>query len=259
MKNFQQHLLQRRIVHRAGNFHPVIQIPGHQIRGGDIQLHIPSPSEAVNPPMLQKAPHNAGHMNVLRLGRDSRPEAADAPQNQLHLDPRLGRLNQLVHDLPLCHGVGLHADIALRAFGDLPVNELQQSGLDTRRRYQQALVLPLQIAYQHVLEKGRAIQANSLVGGHEAQIRVLLIGALVVIAGADLGDIAEPVSPAQGDEADLAVALVLLHPVDHLTAGILHQPGPGDVVGLVKPGPELHEHRDLLSVFRRLAENVGHP
>ena len=174
--------------------------------------------------MLQIPAHDAGHMDVLRPGGDARAHTADAPQDELHLNPRLAGLRQLVDDLPLGHGVGLDADKALRTLGNLSVDQLQQPGLDPRRGGQQVAVGPLQVPHQHVLEEGRAVPSDLLVGGHEAQVRVLLVGVLVVISGADLGDVAEPVSLPEGDEADLAVALIGLHSVDHLTPRLLQQP-----------------------------------
>ncbi len=46
-------------------------------------------------------------------------------------------------------------------------------------------------------------------------------------------------------------------PVDDVHAGLLHLPGPGDVVRLVQPGLELHEYRHLLAVLGGARERPG--
>ena len=119
-----------RVVDGAGDLHPAVEVAGHKVRRGDPQPGLPPPSETVDAPVLQIAAHDAGDMDVLRPGGDAGAQAADAPQDQLDLDPCLGGLRQLVHHLPLRHGVGLDADTALGALGDLPVDELQEPGLN---------------------------------------------------------------------------------------------------------------------------------
>ena len=46
--------------------------------------------------------------------------------------------------------------------------------------------------------------------------------------------------------------------VDHLTACTLEPLGPADVVFLVEPGTELHQHQHPDAVFRRPAQGVNH-
>ena len=214
-------LLHLRIVNGAGNLHPTVEVPGHKVRRGDVYLGIRSPAEAVDPPVLQVTAHNAGDVDIFRVGGDSRPQAADAPEDHLDLNTGAGGLCQLVHDLTLGHGVGLDADIPLGALGHLLLNEGEELCLDAGGGHQQVLVAAGQVAHQHVLEEHGAIQTDGLAGGHEAQVGIHGVGLFVVVAGADLGDIAELVPFAQGDETDLAVALVALQAIDHPAAGVL--------------------------------------
>ena len=216
-------LLHLRVIDGAGDLHPAVEVPGHEVRRGDVYPGVLPPAEAVDPPVLQIAAHDAGDVDILRVGGNPRPQAADAPQDHLDLDPGAGGLRQLVHDLPLSHGVGLDADIAVGALGHLLLDEGDQLCLDPGGGYQQILVAAGQIPHQHVLEEHGAVQADGLAGGHEAQVGVHGVGLFVVVAGADLGDIAELVPLAQGDEADLAVALIALQAVDHPAAGVLQQ------------------------------------
>ena len=50
------------------------------------------------------------------------------------------------------------------------------------------------------------------------------------------------------------MALIAGGSVDHPAPGLLQLPGPGDVVALVKAGPQLHQHRHGLAVLRRGAQ-----
>ena len=79
--------------------------------------------------MLQVAAHNAGDLDVLRLQKHPRADAADAPDNHLNLHPRLGGLPELVDDLPLCDGIGLDAEVALGSLVNLLLDHGAQLGL----------------------------------------------------------------------------------------------------------------------------------
>ena len=50
------------------------------------------------------------------------------------------------------------------------------------------------------------------------------------------------------------MALIAGGSVNHPAPGLLQLPGPGDVVALVKAGPQLHQHRHGLAVLRRGAQ-----
>ena len=164
----QQLLPDLRVVDGAHDLHPAVQVPGHHIGGRDEHLRAFSPAKAVDAPVLQIAAHDAGHMDIFRPGGNPRTQAADAPQDQLDLHPGAGRLRELIHDLPLRNGVGLDADIALLPLGDLSVHHPQQLGLQAHGSDIEMRILAVQIAHQHVLEEDRAVQADVLVGGHQA-------------------------------------------------------------------------------------------
>ena len=78
------------VIDGAGDLHPAVQVAGHEVRGGDKELRVRPAAKAVDPPVLQIPAHDAGDMDVLRLPGDAGTETADAPQNQLYLDPRPG-------------------------------------------------------------------------------------------------------------------------------------------------------------------------
>ena len=207
--------------------------------------------------MLQKPTHDAGHVDALRLPWHPRQNAADTADDELHLHPRLGRRPELVDDAPFGDGIGLDADISRLPLLHFLVNEDIQLFPDAVGGHQQFLILPRQVVDQHIAEKAHRVLADAFGGGHEGQVSVHGVGLLVVVAGADLGDIMHLALVPEGDETDFAVALEPLHAVHHLAPGLLQQLRPGHVVGLVKPCPQLHEHQHFLSILRRSAEDVG--
>ena len=119
------------------------------------------------------------------------------------------------------------------------------------------MVSPLQVVGEHVAEKGRAVVPDDRGGSHNAQVGVQGAGLFIVVAGPHLGDIVGALLVPEGNQAELAVTLKVLHAVDDLAPGFLQHFGPGDVVGLVKPSPKLHEGYHLFPVLRRPAENPG--
>ena len=118
-----QLVLDGRVKDGAGDLHPTAKIPGHQVRRRDEILRVRPPAKDVDSGVLQIPPDDAGDLNVLRLVQHPRPQAADAADNELDLNARLGRLAQFVNDLTLRDGIDLEAEVPLWPFGDLLVDE----------------------------------------------------------------------------------------------------------------------------------------
>ena len=247
------------VLHRAGDLHPADLVPGHDVRRRDVELPELPIAEAVHPGVLQKAPHNAGDGDVVGFAGDTWQQAADAPDDQLHPDTGLGGLGQLVDEFPLGDRVDLDDDVPLRAPGNFAVDQAQQMVLHGKGGHQQLLVAAVQVAHEHILEEVHRIRSNDRVGSEQGKVGVEGGGFFVEIASADLGDIAQTaVFLPAGNEADLGVALVAFDAVYHPAAGLLQLLGPFDVVLLIKPRPEFHQHGDRLAVFRCGAEVFGH-
>ena len=118
-----QLVLDGRVKDGAGDLHPAAEVPGHQVRRRDEILRVRPPAKDVDSGVLQIPPDDAGDLDVLRLVQHPRPQAADAADNELDLNARLGRLAQFVNDLTLRDGVDLEAEVPLWPFGDLLVDE----------------------------------------------------------------------------------------------------------------------------------------
>ena len=77
--------------------------------------------------MLEPAADHAGDFDVVGLSGHARAQAADAADEEFHLDARLGALDELVHQVGVVEGVHLNGDMARGAFGNLPVEEFENS------------------------------------------------------------------------------------------------------------------------------------
>ena len=208
-------------MNRAGDFHAAVEVARHEIGGRNIILRIFIASELINTAMLQKASDDAGDMNILRLNDHTRQDAANAANDELDFNARAGSRCQLVDDLALGDGIGLDADIAALSQRNLPVNILKQHFFDAKRRYAELLICAVQLVDEHIAEKRSRVLADRLVGRHKAEICIHGVGLFVIVAGADLREVAGFVTIAKRDEADLAVALEALRTVDHLASGLL--------------------------------------
>lgn len=113
----------------AGDLHPPLEVPRHQVCRGDEVLHLVPLAKDIDPGVLQVPAHDAGDLDVLGLQQHPGADAADAPDDHLHLDPRLGGLLELVDDVPFGDGVGLDADVPVAALVDLRLDQIAQAGL----------------------------------------------------------------------------------------------------------------------------------
>jgi hypothetical protein len=95
--------------------------------------------------------------------------------------------------------------------------------------------------------------------GEEAEVRIDAGRRAVVVAGAHVNVAPHGVPLAAHDERDLGVGLQALDAVGHVDAGALEGPGPLDVLFLVEPRLELHEHGDCFpfSAARASAATMG--
>src|SRR5581483_6732200 len=100
------------------------------------------------------------------------------------------------------------------------------------------------------IEKIGHVRGDVLATGEKAEVAVEARRARVVVAGAEMGVVAERAALAPDDEAELAVGLVADQAVDHVDPGLLELAGPLDVVGFVETCLQLHQRGDLLAVAR---------
>ncbi len=247
------------IIEGGGHLHPFCGVADHEVCGGDIHPPPFPRAEDINSGVLQIAPHDAVNLDVLCESGDGSHHTADASHQQIHMDPRLGRLNELVDDDLVGHAVEFETQIGCRAVFRLlylSLDHAEDFGSQAERGHQQMMRVLRHFAHGKAVEHRRGLRADSRVGGHERKVSISTHRVLVVVAGTHLGDIFDSVALHAGDEQQLGVDLHAVQAVDHPAAGLLQHPGPADVVLLVKPGPQFHQDHDLLAVLRRVHQRL---
>ena len=99
-------LMRRRIEHRRQRRTTPVEIPRHQVGGGNVDRCIRrrqpfTTAETIDARMLEKASDNALHPNPLWHPRHARPKATDPAHDEVDFHPRLARLVERLNDLSI--------------------------------------------------------------------------------------------------------------------------------------------------------------
>ena len=261
IQHLQEPLAQCRGLNGRGHLNPPFRIAGHKVRRGDIHPLALTLSEHIDSCVLQKTPHHAVYCNRIRMSWDPAVQAADSPDNQVDLHPGLRCLDELINQHLIAQGVEFDDNApAGRAFGtgNFPVNHLDHLALQAQRRYQQLFGILHQAADGQAVEHDGGIRADIPVGGHQGIVRIQTGSFFVVVPGSNLSKILHMVTNLAGDEQQLGMHLVFIQAVNHRTARFFQLFGPADIVFLVKPGPQLHHHQDVLPILRSADQGVYH-
>ena len=110
------------VLDRAGDLDTAVQVSGHKVGRSDVHLGVGTTTELVDAGVLEEASDDGGDVHVLGFAGDTREDAADATDDELHLDACAGCLCELIHDLTLGDRVRLDADISVATTCDLLVD-----------------------------------------------------------------------------------------------------------------------------------------
>ena len=213
--------------------------------------------------MLQIAAHDGKDPDAVGEPGHPRPQAADAAHVHSDVHPGLAGLGQLVDQLPVGDRVALEENAggpAAPGLGGFSVDQGDEPVLQAVGGHQQVAVFPLQVGGGHILKEGGGVRPDGRIGRHQAQVGIELGGLFIVVAGAHLGDVLYVAPLPARDKTDFGVDLDPLEAVLNGAARLLQPLGPGDVVLLVEPGPQLHQHRHVLAVFggrRQVFDELG--
>ena len=210
--------------------------------------------------MLQQAPHDGHDAHVLGVAFQSRYDARDAAHEQRHVHAGLRRLHDLLDHVLVGDGVRFEEQPArlagFLAF-DLRVDPSEDHRLDLQRRHPHDVVVVGGVLKPHVAEEFGCVSPERLVGGDERQIGVQLRRLLVVVAGAQLGDVLQPLVGLTRDAAYLRVHLEVAEAVDDVASRLFEALRPFDVVALVEAGAQLEQRGHLLAVLGCRDERLG--
>src|SRR5215216_1220866 len=97
---------------RGDDLDPQVEVAGHQVGRADVVLAPPAVGEVPDAAVLQEPADDGADPDVVAHPRNPRPEPADAPHDQVDLDPGLGGLVEGADALGVDQGVHLHGDAA---------------------------------------------------------------------------------------------------------------------------------------------------
>ena len=231
----------------------------HEVGRADEQLGLASAGEGVDARVLQEAPQDRAHADVLAEALDAGAQAADAAHDDVDRHPRARGAVEGVDDGLVDDGVDLDADPGGQAgpvVGDLLLDALDEPVAQTSGSHEQAAEAGAWGVAGELVEQGGQVLGDVAVAGQQPQVLVAAGGLGVVVAGADVAVAAQAVGLLAHDEQQLAVRLEADHAVDDVDAGALKLAGPGDIGLLIEAGLDLHDGDDLLAGLGGLDEGV---
>mmetsp|Transcript_5394 Transcript_5394/g.16325 ORF Transcript_5394/g.16325 Transcript_5394/m.16325 type:complete len:850 (-) Transcript_5394:314-2863(-) len=260
-------LLGLRVLHRGGDLDPPAQVASHPIRRADEVRRIPVVVEHRHAVVLQEAPENADHPDILAHALDPRPQPAHAPNDAVHPDVGLARFVELADEDPVIEAVhldqyrGVPAGLGVL---DLPLDHLHELLPHVSWGHEELPVPPdgvLLVQAREVLEDVHHVPAQLGVAAEEAEVRVQASGHGVVVSRADVnvslqGNPRVPLPPHH--EHALAVSLEADESVGHRAPGRLELLGVRHVPRLVEPRLELHQDGHLLPPLGCLEQGFDH-
>ena len=245
--------------HRSHDLHAAVEVARHPVRRAEVVLGRTVVAEHPDARVFEEPADDADHPDMLRESCDARTETADAADDQVDLHPcRRGAIERL-------DALGVHDRVHLgddpptpprQRMRRLAIDHPQHPLPHVRRRHQQPAVLRATRIPRERVEQVADVRADRLVAGEEPDVRVDARGAGVVVARPDVHIAPDAVMLLADHERRLGVRLEAGETIDHVHAERLERARPRDVVDLVEPRLQLHQHRHLLPALRRLRERL---
>ncbi len=209
--------------------------------------------------VLEEAPDDRAHADVLRELRHARAQRAHAAHHEVDLHARLRGLVERLDHLRLEEGVHLRGD-ARRPAGlggaRAGIDGLQDARVQREGRAPHVAQLGRLAEPGELLEDLVHVGADRLAAGEEVEVGVEAGGARVVVAGAQVHVAHQAALLAADHHGHLGVGLVADDAVDHVGAHLLQPRGPVDVGLLVEARHELDHHRHFLAVARGVDQRL---
>ena len=209
--------------------------------------------------MLQEAPDDGAHADVVGDARHLRRQHAGAAHDQVDLHAGLAGTHQRLDEghvgerIHLGHDAPGHA--LARAIGNLG-DLLHQPAVQVERRHPQVLQARQPVVAGQVREHGVHLAGEAGVGGEVADVGVEPSGARVVVTGGQVPVAPQVAAFAPGDQQHLGVGLEAHHAIHHLGAHRFKRLGPVDVGLFVEASFQLDHSGDFLAAPHGLAQQV---
>ncbi len=199
--------------------------------------------------MFEKSPDNALDLNIFADARNTGPQAAQPPDDEIDAHPGARRFVKHFDQRFVFERVHLENNSAARAVLDLSPYESRYVATQRYGGYQKLPEIGLMRIPGEVIEEIGRVRAELCIACEKTQIGIEARGGGVVIAGAQMKIAADAVLFPAHDERDLAVHLEADQPIDDMDALALQRTGPFDVALFVETRFQFHQHGNLLAVF----------
>ena len=209
----------RLLFDREDNLDAAVQVARHQIGTAQVHFRITAVLKVVDAAVLQEAPDNADHADVLADTGQTGPQTADAAHNQIHLyaDPRSSVERA---DQPIIHQRVHLEDETAAATGpcvlDLPVDQRLETVPHASRRHQQAPVELLRGVAGQGVEQLRGVGRHRRITRQQTHVGVNAGGDRVVVAGRQVQVAPQRTRLTAHHQGDLAVRFQPHQAVDHV-------------------------------------------
>jgi len=163
---------------------PPVQVAGHHVGAAGVDFLCATVPEVKDTAVFQEPAHDAAHGDVVADPGDTRTEAAEAADEQIHFHAGAGRLIEEANHAFILKGIHFKDQVAVFAVGDLPPDQFDEAAPHSDRGDQEPAKIGLMRVTGQVVEKIGGVGADVGIGGEQAKIRVETGGSRVVVAGA---------------------------------------------------------------------------
>ncbi len=225
-----------------------IQVPRHQVRRPDEVPGIVALAEPEDARVFEEAADDRSDADSFGQTGDPGLQAADPPDDQVDVAPRLRRLVERVDHAGVDQGIHLERELAAGA--RLLVDHREDARPQGQRRDEDGPVRLLLRVPGEVVEEVGDVGGEVGVGGQEPEVLVQTSRAGMVIPRADVAVAGDVIALIADHERELRVRLEPDHAVHHVDPGLLEHTRPRDVRFLVEARGELHESHHLFPALR---------
>ena len=216
--------------------------------------------EIENPGVLQKTSDNAADPDGFAQALDSGHDPADPAHHQVDLNPGPGGKVKVVDGRLVDQAVDLDDDAGGAAppgIAGLGRDHLLDLAVEIVRGDEKVAERVRPSVARHRVEEVGHLPGNRFAGGEVAEVGVEAGRLWVVVSGSEVGVVFQPLRPPTHHKGTLGVNLHPDHSVDDMDPGLLHLPGPLDIVGFIEPGLQFDQGRHLFAVLGGLDQR-GH-
>ena len=201
---------ERGVLDRKGDFHAANKISWHPVRAGEKNFRVAGVFEIINPAVFQKSADDADDPNVFAQVSNPGAQATDTADDQVDFHAGTGSLVEFLDDFLIHERIKLHDHATSLAGGgmvSLPFDHSDEPFFQIEWSNQKLFQARVTGQSRERVEDNRDFLGDFRIGREEAEICVNARGPRMIIAGAEMDILPEPVGIPPNDQECLAVCL----------------------------------------------------